>query len=135
MTKSITLFMENDKGEDVEKVFHQPSRIKGKAVRIGLLLGEKMEQIGKKDEEGNVLYTELDVLDEMLQYVAEYGYNNKFTADELENGLDARDLFEALSEEVQAIIKRPDVAAEGKSTKTTQNSSRKTSPTKTNEKA
>ena len=108
MAKTITLFLENDKGEEVEKVFHQPSRIKGKAARVGLRLGQKMESMASGIP-GD------DLIDEMLQYVAEYGYKNQFTADELEDGLDSRDFFQSLSEEVQAIISRTDGAEEGKS--------------------
>lgn len=128
MTKSITLFMENDKGEEVEKTFYQPSRIKGKAARVGLKLGEKLEKA-----QGGI--PEDSLIDEMLQYIAEYGYNEQFTADQLEDGLDARDLFQSLAAEVRAIINRTDDTAEGKSTKTKQNSSQKISPTKANEKA
>ena len=108
MTKKITLYIENDQGEEVEKTFHQPARIKGKAARVGLQLGKKMESL-ENGMPGD------DLIDEMLQFIAEYGYNAQFTADDLENGLDARDFFQALSGEVQAVLQRTDDEAKGKS--------------------
>lgn len=108
MARSITLFLENDKGEEVEKTFHQPTRIKGKAARAALRVGKKME--GLKDKAPGD-----DLIDELLQFVAEYGYNNQFTADDLENGLDARDLFPTLSEELSAVMQRSNDDSKGKS--------------------
>lgn len=96
----IELFMENGNEEEL-KTFYQPSRIKGSAARVGLKLGAKMEEI----EDG---IPGDDILDEMLQYVAEYGYNNQFTAQELEDGLDARDLFIELSAQISGILNRHD---------------------------
>lgn len=106
MTKKIELMIYADNKEEL-KTFYQPSRIKGKAARVGLKLGAKMEDLSDGDLQD-------EVLDEMLQYVAEFGYNGQFTADELENGLDARDLFEELSNQISSIVTRTD--SEGKST-------------------
>lgn len=96
MAKKITLII-----NDEEKTFSQPSRIKGRAARVGFKLAEKLENYDKGDTD----YSMDDLLDEMLQYVAEYAYNNQFTAEELEDGLDARDLFPQLSQELASILK------------------------------
>ncbi len=104
MTKKIEL---NINGE--QKTFNQPTFIKGSAARRGLKLGKRMEEAG--EEIGD------DLFDDMLQFVAEYGYENKFTAQELEDGLDARDLFEELVTQIQGIISRQDSETSGKPTK------------------
>ena len=106
MTKKIELVIDHKTGE--KKTYHQPAFIKGSAARVGLKLGTKMDNL-----DGNVPDDEL--LDEMLQYVAEYGYENQFSASELEDGLDSRELFEELSEQISSILTR-DNDASGKST-------------------
>ena len=108
MEKKIELVIEDKQGNEEVKTFYQPTRIKGSAARVGLRLGKKMEEI-----EGGV--PDDSLIDEMLQYIAEYGYNNQFTAAELEDGLDSRDLFTELSEQISSIVTRQEDS--GKSTK------------------
>ena len=96
MTKKITLFIDGE-----EKVFHQPERIKGSEARVGLKLGKRLEGL----EDG---IPGAELLDDMLQYISEYGYDKQFTAQELEDGLDARDLFEELGMQINGILTRDD---------------------------
>lgn len=112
MAKNLKIDLVMDDNGEETKTFYQPVRIKGSAARVGLKIAKKMEEIenGIPDDE---------FLDEMLQYIAEYGYNNQFTAQELEDGLDARDLFEELSKQVAGILNRQDDG--GKPTKAKKN--------------
>lgn len=114
MTKNMKIELAMDDNGEELKTFYQPSRIKGSAARVGLKIGRKMEEL----ESG---IPEDDLLDEMLQYIAEYGYNNQFTAQELEDGLDARDLFEELSRQIVGILNRQDDDSQGKPTKDKKN--------------
>lgn len=107
MTKKIELIIDHETGET--KTYHQPATIKGSAARVGLKIARKMEEV-----EGGIPDDEL--LDEMLQYVAEYAYSNQFSASELEDGLDARDLFTELSTQIGSMMSRT-TDAPGKSTK------------------
>ena len=110
MSKKIELIVNHETGET--KTFYQPSTIRGKAARIGIKLARKLESV--EDSSG---LPEDETIDEMLQYIAEYGYDKQFTADELEDGLDARDLFKTLGNEVAAILNRMEDDQPGKSTK------------------
>ena len=103
---------------DELKTFYQPSRIKGSAARVGLKIGAKMESLedGVPDDQ---------LIDEMLQFIAEYSYNNQFTAQELEDGLDARDLFMELSTQIAGTLSRKEKS--GKNTKESTNSKTKIS--------
>lgn len=99
MSKKIELIVNHETGET--KTFYQPSTIRGKAARVGIRLAKKLEAVDKEQT-----LPEDEMIDEMLQYIAEYGYNNQFTADELEDGIDSRDLFQTLGNEVGAILNR-----------------------------
>lgn len=110
MTKSITLFMDDGNGEEIEKTFHQPTRIKGSVLKEALKIDKKMKDSG---EDGLTI----EVLDEMYQFVAEYGYNNQFTASEYEDGLDVRDIIEETQSQIEAVITRGQAKNEGKPTK------------------
>ncbi|AQL56415.1 phage tail assembly chaperone G [Abyssicoccus albus] len=94
MTRQITLFI-----NDEEKTFSQPLRIKGSAVRKGVALMKKFESTGEEIPDESILL-------DMYQYIAEYGYNNQFTAEEYEDGLDSRDIMRVTLEEMDAVMVR-----------------------------
>lgn len=110
MAKSITLFMDDGKGGEVEKTFHQPTRIKGSVLKEAFKIDEKM--LESRDSGPTI-----ELLDEMYQFVAEYAYNNQFTASEYEDGMDARDILEETQNQIASVISRSQGGSSGKSTK------------------
>lgn len=97
----ITLTLYNKDGSEEEKTFHQPLTIKGSALRAGFKLDKKMTEI---DRNPDADYDE--ILDEMFQYVAQYSYNDQFTASEYEDGLDSRDILETTRKQIELTISR-----------------------------
>lgn len=100
----ITLTIYNKDGSEEEKTFHQPTKIKGSALRAGFKLDKKMTEI---DNDPEADYD--DLLDEMYQFVAEHGYNNQFTASEYEDGVDSRDILDTTRDQIAKIISRGQV--------------------------
>lgn len=109
MAETVTLFMDDGNGGEVEKTFHQPTRIKGSVLKEALKMDQRMKNSKEEDM--------IDLLDEMYQFVAEYAFNNQFTASEYEDGSDSRDLLEQTQKLIGSVIERGQGEPSGKSTK------------------
>lgn len=96
--KSITLKIEID---DKEKTFVTPKKIRGGLWRQASLVGEEIES-------GQVLVADLD---SHLQFVCEV-FGNQFSIDELEDGVDARDLMKIVFAVVLFVMGQVSVASE-----------------------
>lgn len=96
--KSLKLKIEID---GKEKTFLSPKRIPGVLWRQAALVSEEIEG-------GEVLVADLD---SHLQFVCEV-YGNQFTIDELEYGVDARDLMKVVYASVLLVMGQVSVAAE-----------------------
>lgn len=80
--KSITLIIEID---GKEKRFVTPKKIPGGLWRVASMVAEEIES-------GEVLIADLD---SHLQFVCDV-FGNRFSIDELENGIDARDILKTV---------------------------------------
>ena len=96
--KSITLQIEID---EKEKLFVSPKKIPGGMWRQAALVAEEIE-------DGEVLVADLD---SHLQFVCEV-FGNRFTIDELENGVDARDLMKIVYAVTIFVMGQVAIAAE-----------------------
>ena len=96
--KSITLILDiNDK----EKTFVTPKKIPGGLWRQAALVAEEIES-------GNALIADLD---SHLQFVCEV-FGNQFSIDELEDGVDARDLMKTVYAVTIFVMGQVSMAAE-----------------------
>jgi len=96
--KSITLIIEiNDK----EKRFVSPKKIRGGLWREASVVATEIE-------DGEVLLADLD---SHLQFVCEV-FDNQFSIDELENGVDSRDLMKIVYAVTIFVMGQVSVAAE-----------------------
>lgn len=96
--KPLTLKVEID---GKEKTFLSPKKIPGVLWRQAALVAEEIEG-------GEVLVADLD---SHLQFVCEV-FGNQFTIDELEYGVDARDLVKVVYASVLLVMGQVSVAAE-----------------------
>ena len=96
--KSITLHIEID---EKEKAFVSPKKIPGGLWRQAALVAEEIE-------DGEILNADLD---SHLQFVCEV-FGNRFSIDELENGVDARDLLKVVYAVTIFVMGQVAIAAE-----------------------
>lgn len=94
MSKSIELVVNFDTEE--KKTFYQPTHIKGSASLEALELGKEMQKKGDDVDSSD--------FERIADFIAEKLYNNKFTRDELIDGVDATNLFSALTEQLQSVF-------------------------------
>lgn len=104
MTKKIELVIDHKEG--TTKTFHQPTFLKGSIVREGVKLGNEMNNADDVDG---------DMIDKLCKFVADRLYDEQFTADELLDGIDAREVIPTLAGELSSIF--GDVQGSGKPTK------------------
>src|SRR5699024_6170816 len=102
--KKIELVIDHKEG--TKKTFHQPTFLKGSIVREGGKLGNEMNNAD--DDDG-------DMIDKLCKLVADRLYDEQFTADELLDGIDAREVIPTLAGELSSIF--GNVRGSGKSTK------------------
>ena len=95
MAKSIELVVDFETGET--KTFYQPKHIKGSVALEGLSLGKEFQEKG----ENNI---GKDDFMKLASFIAEQLYNNKFTAEECIDGIDARSLFQTLMEQLTSVF-------------------------------
>lgn len=101
--KFIELYDEN--GE--VKKYHSPAFIKGSVARKGFNLGkefQKLEQDGGEFDD--------NLLDKLYSFIANDLYDGQFTAEEFEDGIDAREVITVAMEQLGGIL-----GDEGKTTK------------------
>lgn len=95
-----------DENSEVKK-FHAPAFIKGSIARKGFNLGkefQKLEQNGGEFDD--------DLLDKLYGFIANDLYDGQFTAQEFEDGTDAREVLSVAMEQLGGIL-----GDEGKTTK------------------
>lgn len=95
-----------DENGEVKK-FHAPAFIKGSIARKGFNLGkefQKLEQNGGEFDD--------DLLDKLYGFIANDLYDGQFTAQEFEDGTDAREVLSVAMEQLGGIL-----GDEGKTTK------------------
>lgn len=95
MAKSIELIIDFETGET--KTFHQPKHIKGSVALEGLELGKSLQKKG----EDNIERTDIE---RIADFVAEHLYSNKFTREDLIDGIDARQLFTTLMGQLSSVF-------------------------------
>ncbi|WP_278925338.1 phage tail assembly chaperone G [Staphylococcus auricularis] len=84
----------NEKGET--KRYHAPGFIKGSVAREGLQIGKKLDEM--KDS------VDPDVLLEIYQFIADKLYDGQFTAQEFEDGVDARKIIRIATEQLANVL-------------------------------
>src|SRR5699024_4756782 len=104
MTKKIELVIDHKEG--TKKTFHQTTFLKGSMVRACVKRGNEMNNA--EDVDG-------DMIDQLCKFVADRLYDEQFTADELLDGIDAREVIPTLAGELSSIF--GDVQGSGKPTK------------------
>src|SRR5699024_1954031 len=104
MTKKIELVIDDKEG--TTKTYHQPTFLKGSIVREGVKLG---------NETNNADDVDGDMNDKLCKCVADRVYDEQFAADELLDGIDAREVIPTLAGELSSIF--GDVQGSGKPTK------------------
>lgn len=95
-----------DENGEVKK-YHAPAFIKGSVARKGFNLGkefQKLENTGGEFDD--------DLLDKLYGFIANDLYDGQFTAEEFENGTDAREVLSVAMEQLGGIL-----GDEGKTTK------------------
>lgn len=97
MAKALVL---NINGE--EKKFHKKGGFTGKQARKGTRLAMKMGAYGSKTDSMTIEEIEKfdDVLDQIEVMIVEDLYDNQFTVEELQDGLDGDNYFETIIGEV-----------------------------------
>src|SRR5699024_12331541 len=93
MTKKIELVIDHKEG--TKKTFHQPTFLKGSIVREGVKLGNEMNNADDVDG---------DMIDKLCKFVADRLYDEQFTADELLDGIDAREVIPTLAGGLRRIV-------------------------------
>lgn len=89
------------------KRYHAPAFIKGSVARKGFNLGkefQKLENTGGEFDD--------DLLDKLYNFIARDLYDDQFTAEEFEDGTDAREVLSVAMEQLGGIL-----GDEGKTTK------------------
>lgn len=89
------------------KRYHAPAFIKGSVARKGFNLGkefQKLENTGGEFDD--------DLLDKLYGFIANDLYDGQFTAEEFEDGTDAREVLSVAMEQLGGIL-----GDEGKTTK------------------
>lgn len=89
------------------KRYHAPAFIKGSVARKGFNLGkefQKLENTGGEFDD--------DLLDKLYSFIARDLYDGQFTAEEFEDGTDAREVLSVAMEQLGGIL-----GDEGKTTK------------------
>ena len=89
------------------KRYHAPAFIKGSVARKGFNLGkefQKLESTGGEFDD--------DLLDKLYGFIANDLYDGQFTAEEFEDGTDAREVLSVAMEQLGGIL-----GDEGKTTK------------------
>lgn len=89
------------------KRYHAPAFIKGSVARKGFNLGkefQKLENTGGEFDD--------DLLDKLYNFIARDLYDGQFTAEEFEDGTDAREVLSVAMEQLGGIL-----GDEGKTTK------------------
>ncbi|ASN72185.1 hypothetical protein 7F3_12 [uncultured Caudovirales phage] len=89
------------------KRYHAPAFIKGSVARKGFNLGkefQKLENTGGEFDD--------DLLDKLYNFIANDLYDGQFTAEEFEDGTDAREVLSVAMEQLGGIL-----GDEGKTTK------------------
>ncbi|EKU50315.1 phage tail assembly chaperone G [Staphylococcus massiliensis] len=81
------------------KKFHAPTFIKGSVARKGFKLGKEFEAVGQDGKEFDD-----ELLDKLYAFVANDLYNGQFTAEEFEDGLDARDVIKEAMAQLSGIL-------------------------------
>lgn len=105
MTVKKFVELQDENGE--VKKFHAPAFIKGSVARKGFNLGKefrKLEQNGGEFDD--------DLLDKLYSFIANDLYDSQFTAEEFEDGIDAREVLSVAMEQLGGIL-----GDEGKTTK------------------
>lgn len=95
-----------DENGEVKK-YHAPAFIKGSVARKGFNLGkefQKLENTGGEFDD--------DLLDKLYGFIANDLYDGQFTAEEFEDGTDAREVLSVAMEQLGGIL-----GDEGKTTK------------------
>src|SRR5699024_5410869 len=104
MTKKIELVIDHKEG--TKNTFHHPTFLKCSIVREGVKLCNEMN---------NTDYVDVNMIDKLCKFVADRLYDEQFTADELLDGIDAREVIPTLAGELSSIF--GDVQGSGKPTK------------------
>ncbi|TBW91761.1 hypothetical protein MOV58_10580 [Staphylococcus hominis] len=95
-----------DENGEVKK-YHAPAFIKGSVARKGFNLGkefQKLENTGGEFDD--------DLLDKLYSFIANDLYDGQFTAEEFEDGTDAREVLSVAMEQLGGFL-----GDEGKTTK------------------
>lgn len=95
MAKSIELVVDFETGET--KTFYQPKHIKGSIALEGLEIGKELQKKGEND-------IDRSDIERIADFVATHLYLNKFSREELIDGLDARKLFVTLMDQLSSIL-------------------------------
>lgn|SRR5699024_6584765 len=85
----VTEVVENDKGEQelVKETYHYPIFVKGSLVKRAIKLGVELEKSTEAIDE--------DIIDKLAKFAVEL-YGNRFTVEELIDGIDASELVDTL---------------------------------------
>ena len=95
-----------DENGELQK-FHAPAFIKGSVARKGFKLGKEFQKL---ENDGGEFDDEL--LDKLYGFVAHDLYDDQFTPEQFEDGIDARDVLRVAMEQLGGIL-----GDEGKTTK------------------
>ena len=95
-----------DENGEIKK-YHAPAFIKGSVARKGFKLGKEFQKL---ENDGGEFDDEL--LDKLYGFVAHDLYDDQFTPEQFEYGLDARDVLRVAMEQLSGIL-----GDEGKTTK------------------
>ncbi|MCE5038396.1 phage tail assembly chaperone G [Staphylococcus auricularis] len=82
-----------------KKRYNAPTFIKGSVAREGLALGKKLE---KQEEDFDP-----DIMLELYQFIADKLYEGKFSAEEFEDGIDAREILGVAMEQLTQSLGDP----------------------------
>ncbi|PTF03770.1 hypothetical protein BUY45_07215 [Staphylococcus devriesei] len=89
------------------KRYHAPAFIKGSVARKGFNLGKEFQKLENTGGE-----FDNDLLDKLYSFIANDLYDGQFTAEEFEDGTDAREVLSVAMEQLGGIL-----GDEGKTTK------------------
>ena len=89
------------------KRYHAPAFIKGSVARKGINLGKEFQKLEKSGGDFDD-----DLLDKLYGFIARDLYDGQFTAEEFEDGTDAREVLSAAMEQLGGVL-----SDEGKTTK------------------
>lgn len=77
------------------KTYLQKPFIKGSIIREGMRLGKEIDSMESLEE---------DIIDKLASFVADRLYNGQFTADQLIDGTDARELIPMLLKQLETVF-------------------------------